>query len=1173
MKNHPNGKERLATRGEIQRIEQQLAQRNAELAIINSLQAALAAKLDMQGIYDAVGENIRAVFDAQGVAISYYDRSSNYITTPYYLFRGKRIKEPGFELGEGLTSYIIHSGNLLLINERAQERYQELGAIFADSESEDTARSWLGVPLIALGEVIGTIALENYEREHAFSDADVRLLQTIANSMSVALENAHLFSETQRMLKETEKRNAELAIINSVQAALAARLDVQGIYHTVCDKIGEIFNAQVVDIGLYDPQENLLHFPYTIERGEFFPDEPMELIGYRKHVIETGQHLLINEDHHEAAAEYSNPISIVGEAPKSVLFVPLLVGGEAKGVISIQNLDQEKAFSESDVSLLTTLVNAMSVALENARLFDETQRLLKETEERNAELTLLNQTILATTSVHDSISVLEIVCRELAEIFEAPRAGAAVFNREHTSLTIVAEYLGEGRSTSLGESIPINANPITQYVLKNKAPLAVKDVMRDGRMESIRHLFKEGDIASMLVVPLLARDEIIGTISLELIERHEFTAGELELAFNAARSTAQALANARLYEETNAALAELQRVEESRGQGNDKVDRYLSQEIREEIENTYYAKINERGQLDNAVLDPEFLKNTLNHMTLYSDHGVVHVRDVARNILGVLETINGVLIPHRERQSLEFMKGYGVMLAYNHDIGLVDFTAQGRAMHPEFAAKKVFAKDYDEIVETIWNENWGNVAWRLINLVEQGVYEGDAKLILREMLSMSVGHSKSKVPIAILNEPCALRELMLRSISTEIQHLNYQQKIRTAEAKLHKLMENGSENEIQEQVHLVADLQAAYEEFCKGGTPIRDEVIQRFYSDFEKEAYTWIDSDHPALQRLTLDVVDTLRALRVADALRQRGSTLKTSGGYPIFIDQNTANAVIALQKGSGEVLMFEVDKMHSIGEANIASSEVTLEGNLRISFHRGSFLNKEAVQRAVHSCAMIVEDIQEDTIESFRRPTQASTQRKSGDDIQILIEETNDSLSFSEMVLDELAQINPDLSKRSRIVPSLSHVSDEERRRYLTAIELERSDKQRQQIIAQMAQQGKKMRKFDAQAAFADVRLIALREGEVLLEIGSPPGFVYVPMGEGLVSLPQGGYQPQNAPAWIPLGNTRVIRGDVQEAQVIAEKGVQLIMIPRAVYLKHWHETYKVEELAEALNHLYVER
>ena len=75
------------------------------------------------------------------------------------------------------------------------------------------------------------------EREHAFSDSDVRLLQTLANSMSVALENARLFDETQRLLKETEHRAAELAIINSVQEALAAELDMQGIYDAVGDKM------------------------------------------------------------------------------------------------------------------------------------------------------------------------------------------------------------------------------------------------------------------------------------------------------------------------------------------------------------------------------------------------------------------------------------------------------------------------------------------------------------------------------------------------------------------------------------------------------------------------------------------------------------------------------------------------------------------------------------------------------------------------------------------------------------------------------------------------------------------------------------------------------------------------------------------------------------------------
>ena len=92
------------------------------------------------------------------------------------------------------------------------------------------------VPLIASGIVTGFISLQNVDRENAFNESDVRLLETLANSMSVALENARLFDETQRLLKETDQRAAELAIINSVQAGLASKLDAQGIYDLVGDK-------------------------------------------------------------------------------------------------------------------------------------------------------------------------------------------------------------------------------------------------------------------------------------------------------------------------------------------------------------------------------------------------------------------------------------------------------------------------------------------------------------------------------------------------------------------------------------------------------------------------------------------------------------------------------------------------------------------------------------------------------------------------------------------------------------------------------------------------------------------------------------------------------------------------------------------------------------------------
>ena len=89
------------------------------------------------------------------------------------------------------------------------------------------------------------MSLQNVDRDHAFTDADERLLSTLAGSLSVALDNA-------RLVHETRQRNAELALINSVQAAIAGELDLQAIYDLVGDRIQEVFDAQVVSIAILD---------------------------------------------------------------------------------------------------------------------------------------------------------------------------------------------------------------------------------------------------------------------------------------------------------------------------------------------------------------------------------------------------------------------------------------------------------------------------------------------------------------------------------------------------------------------------------------------------------------------------------------------------------------------------------------------------------------------------------------------------------------------------------------------------------------------------------------------------------------------------------------------------------------------------------------------------------
>jgi FOG: GAF domain len=180
---------------------------------------------------------------------------------------------------------------------------------------------------------------------------------TLAGSLSVALENARLF-------EETRQRAAELALINDVQRGLAERLDMQAMYDLVGDRIQEIFDAQVVDIGVVDREAESIWFPYSLERGARLIDHPIEIMGFRRIALETREPVVVNEDMEARCAEAGNPLAIAGEPSKSSLFVPLVVGDRGTGVLSLHNLDREHAFSDSDVRLLTTLASSLSVALE-----------------------------------------------------------------------------------------------------------------------------------------------------------------------------------------------------------------------------------------------------------------------------------------------------------------------------------------------------------------------------------------------------------------------------------------------------------------------------------------------------------------------------------------------------------------------------------------------------------------------------------------------------------------------------------------------------------------------------------------------------------------------------------------------------------------------------------------
>ncbi len=206
------------------RAIEETRQRNAELAVINEIGEGLAKQLDFTAIIDLVGERIGEVFASDSVAIALYDAGTNILSFPYSTFRGTRMPNDSYELGPGLTSEIIGDRVPLRLGTLAEIRSHDVVEVPRFEGDEDWSESWLGVPILAGERVMGVVSLERPEA-HAFSEADERLLSTIAASMGVALENARLFDETKRLLAETEQRNAELAVVNEIGLGLAKQLD------------------------------------------------------------------------------------------------------------------------------------------------------------------------------------------------------------------------------------------------------------------------------------------------------------------------------------------------------------------------------------------------------------------------------------------------------------------------------------------------------------------------------------------------------------------------------------------------------------------------------------------------------------------------------------------------------------------------------------------------------------------------------------------------------------------------------------------------------------------------------------------------------------------------------------------------------------------------------------
>lgn len=199
---------------ERKKTEEELQQRISELEIVRDFSEIIIAKKNLADLIEESGNHIREAFNASSIFIAIHNPQTNLIHFPYDVDNGKRMPDVPLQYGRGLTSKVMEMKKPLVISENWLNESLKYNAIYRNSKM---AKSSIAAPLMIQERAIGVIAIDNTERERAFSENDVRLLETIAANLAVAIENVRLQESVrqelniqEKLVNQLERKNEEL---------------------------------------------------------------------------------------------------------------------------------------------------------------------------------------------------------------------------------------------------------------------------------------------------------------------------------------------------------------------------------------------------------------------------------------------------------------------------------------------------------------------------------------------------------------------------------------------------------------------------------------------------------------------------------------------------------------------------------------------------------------------------------------------------------------------------------------------------------------------------------------------------------------------------------------------------------------------------------------------------